>query len=72
MSEQEPTDYNKFIAADLGGGGKVTISADEFGNKFKSFDEIYYWLLYDAKKWLPPKANLRLRYLKDVLRGDKL
>ena len=67
-----PTDYNKFILTDLQAATKTTISSDEFGNKFRSLEEIYFWLVYEAKKCMPPKANLRLRYLKQVLRGDKM
>ena len=64
MSEIQPTDYNKFLKEEQLAGNLTNIDADEFANKVRSFAEIYDWLLYDARKKMHPKTNLRLRYLR--------
>ena len=49
----------------------TTISAKEFGAKFRSKNEIYRMVTVDVGAYLPPKEAVTMYFLKDIVLGKK-
>ena len=48
-----------------------TITTVEFGSKFRSKHEVYYFLDVTVGAYLPPKETCTIYFLKDIIRGIK-
>ena len=49
----------------------VTVTPSEFGAKFKSKGEVYYFLTVEVGAYLPPKDAISIYFLKDLITGKR-
>lgn len=47
------------------------ITAPEFASKFKSKAEVHYFLTVEVGAYLPPKENVTIYFLKDLITGKR-
>ena len=55
----------------LAGGQATRISSKELAAKYRSKNEIYNFLATDVGIYLPPKYNVTIFFLKELMGGQK-
>ena len=49
----------------------VSMTTNEFATKFRSKTEVYAFLSIDVGAYLPPRDNVNIYFLKDLVIGKK-
>lgn len=47
------------------------INVNEFGTKFRSKNELYRFLVTDARMYLPPQKECSIYFVRDIFSGKK-